>query len=114
MRIMQLPDGGINLLAQGIAKAHVEEIISDDEVIMDGGLATEVLKDLFGYDGESEDFDTVGGLVMNHLGRLPQVGDEIETGRLKMRVVSMAGRRIRRLRVTRIPGERDESDEPRE
>lgn len=33
MRIMQLPEGGIKLLAQGIAKAHVEEIISDDETL---------------------------------------------------------------------------------
>ena len=88
------------------------EVISDDEVIMDGGLATAVLKDLFGFDAESEDFDTVGGFVMNRLGRLPQVGDELEAGRLRLRVVSMAGRRIRRLRVTRTErGDEDERDE---
>ncbi|MBD3272772.1 endopeptidase La [Candidatus Dependentiae bacterium] len=31
MRTMQLPDGGIKILAQGIVKASVEEIIQDDE-----------------------------------------------------------------------------------
>ncbi len=31
MRVMQLPDGGIKILAQGVAKAPVEEILSDNE-----------------------------------------------------------------------------------
>jgi CBS domain containing-hemolysin-like protein len=89
------------------------EVISDDEVIMDGRLDTDILKDLFGYDAESEDFDTVGGLVMNRLGRLPQVGDEVATEKLRLRVVSMAGRRIKRLRVTRVHHQHPEDADER-
>jgi CBS domain containing-hemolysin-like protein len=87
------------------------EVISSDEVVLDGSVATDALHDLFEYDVESEDFDTVGGFVMNALGRLPNVGDEVTVDRLNFRVLSMAGRRIRRLRVLRLPEGADHRDE---
>ncbi|MFH0898570.1 MAG: LON peptidase substrate-binding domain-containing protein, partial [bacterium] len=31
MRVMQLPEGGIKILTQGVVKGHVEEILSDNE-----------------------------------------------------------------------------------
>jgi CBS domain containing-hemolysin-like protein len=77
------------------------EIISDDEVVLDAGTTTDVLKELFDYEIESDDFDTVGGFVIHQLGRLPSVGDEVEVDGLSLRVLSMSGRRIRRLRVAR-------------
>ncbi len=77
------------------------EVISDDEVVLDAGTTTDVLKDLFDYEIESDDFDTVGGFVIHQLGRLPSVGDEVEVDGLTLRVLSMSGRRIRRLRVAR-------------
>ncbi|MCL4241017.1 MAG: hemolysin family protein [Dehalococcoidia bacterium] len=77
------------------------EIISDDEVVLDAGASTDILKELFGYEVESEDFDTVGGFLIHQLGRLPAVGDEVEADGLTLRVLSMAGRRVRRLRVAR-------------
>jgi len=80
------------------------EIISEDEVVLDAGASTDVLKDLFGYEVESEDFDTVGGFLIHRLGRLPAVGDEVAADGLTLRVLSMAGRRVRRLRVARQPG----------
>ncbi len=78
------------------------EVISEDEVVLDAGTTTDVLKELFDYEIESEDFDTVGGFVINQLGRLPSVGDEVEVDGLNLRVLSMSGRRVRRLRVARI------------
>ena len=77
------------------------EIISENEVVLDAGTTTDVLKDLFDYEIESDDFDTVGGFVINQLGRLPSVGDEVEVDGITLRVLSMSGRRIRRLRVAR-------------
>ncbi len=82
------------------AAAKVERI-SDDEVILDASMPVDVMKELFDYDLESEDFDTVGGLVIHRLGRLPSVGDEVRIDGLRATVLSMTGRRIRRLRVAR-------------
>jgi CBS domain containing-hemolysin-like protein len=77
------------------------EIVSEDEVVLDAGVSTNILDDLFSVKVESEDFDTVGGLVIHELGRLPSVGDEATVDGLKLRVLSMSGRRLRRLRVVR-------------
>lgn len=33
MRVMQLPEGGIKILTQGICRAHIEEIISDQDFL---------------------------------------------------------------------------------
>ena len=82
------------------ARAPVE-MISEHEVVIDAGADTEALQELFGVNVESEDYETVGGLVIHELGRLPSVGDEICVEGLKLRVLSMAGRRIRRLRIER-------------
>ena len=77
------------------------EIVSEDEVVLDAGVSTNILDDLFSVKVDSEDFDTVGGLVIHELGRLPSVGDEASVDGLKLRVISMSGRRLRRLRVVR-------------
>lgn len=44
-------------------------------------------------------YETLGGLVMAQLGRVPRVGDEIEVGDVLLTVGRMEGRRIDRLRV---------------
>ncbi|MGE5594885.1 MAG: hemolysin family protein, partial [Hyphomicrobiales bacterium] len=83
------------------------EVISPDEVVLDAGVTTDVLRDLFDYEVDSEDFDTVGGFVIHHLGRLPTVGDEVRVDGLNLRVLSMSGRRVRRLRIERVHHDRE-------
>ena len=87
------------------------EVLSPDEALVSGGAPTETLKDLFGFELDSEDYDTVGGFVMHRLGRLPSVGDEVEAGGLRLRVVSMLGRRVGRLRIEREHEGDEDSDE---
>jgi CBS domain containing-hemolysin-like protein len=77
------------------------EVISPDEVVLDASTSTDALRELFGVEVESEDFDTIGGFLIHHLGRLPAVGDEVEVDGLTLRVLSMSGRRVRRLRISR-------------
>ncbi len=48
-------------------------------------------------------FETLGGLVMDALGRVPEQGDVVEAGGVRLRVDHMAGRRVDRLRVERLP-----------
>ncbi|MCL6643694.1 MAG: hemolysin family protein [Dehalococcoidia bacterium] len=77
------------------------EVISPGEVVLDASTSTDALRELFGVEVESEDFDTIGGFLIHHLGRLPAVGDEVEVDGLTLRVLSMSGRRVRRLRISR-------------
>jgi len=50
---------------------------------------------------ESDDYDTASGYVMTELGRVPEVGDEVELDTGIIRVSLMDGRRIDRLRFIR-------------
>jgi len=49
----------------------------------------------------SRDYVTIGGFVMARLGRIPQPGDKVEFGDIKLTVLSMHGRRLETLRVER-------------
>ena len=50
---------------------------------------------------DTGEFDTVGGLVIHRLGRLPKRGDSVEAGGWRFEVVSADRRRVKRLRVRR-------------
>ncbi|MFE7507248.1 hemolysin family protein [Promicromonospora sp. NPDC057488] len=61
---------------------------------------------------EGAAYETLGGLVMAELGRMPAVGDEVTVGRtglhgpharVSLRVEAMDGRRVERLRVRPVP-----------
>ena len=84
------------------------EIISEDEVVLDASAPTDVLRELFDYEVESEDFETVGGFLIHELGRVPVVGDEVTVDGITLRVLSMSGRRVRRMRVARTRQEEPE------
>jgi len=73
--------------------------VSETEAILDARVSIDALQELFGIQVEEGDFDTVGGFVFNHLGKMPSVGEEIEVDGLVVRVLSVSGRRIKRLRV---------------
>ncbi len=53
----------------------------------------------FGTDFSDEEFDTIGGLVMNHLGRLPRRGETFAFGGLEFKVLRADRRRLEMLRV---------------
>ena len=56
----------------------------------------------FGTDFSDEDFDTVGGLVLSHLGRLPKRGEQFRIGDLSIKVVRADSRRLHALLVEKV------------
>ncbi len=66
-----------------------------------------------GYTAPEGDYDTLGGLVLTELGRIPDEGDEVELpdvdssgdsrGKWIARVTGMDGRRIDRVTITPVP-----------
>jgi CBS domain containing-hemolysin-like protein len=51
---------------------------------------------------EGTDYETVAGLILQLLGRLPDVGDEVTVPGARLRVERLDGRRIDRIRLTPI------------
>jgi putative hemolysin len=72
---------------------------------VDGRVSLHDLEDLLDFDRddlESEDVESVGGLIADHLGRMPEVGDVAADGPLRFEVRKMDGYRVALARVALI------------
>lgn len=76
--------------------------------IIDGKLHVEELEELWQLELPEGDYDTVGGLVMDQLGRPPQTGDKVEVSNAALIVLSMIGHRPHKLKVIRRVSENGE------
>lgn len=75
--------------------------VDEREFLMDARTSIEDLNDLLNVGVESDGFDTVGGFVYHHLGKIPTSGDTFEYKDLRIEVVSTVGRRLKTLRFVR-------------
>ncbi|MBL8472749.1 MAG: CBS domain-containing protein [Rhodocyclaceae bacterium] len=56
----------------------------------------------FGTDFSRDEFETVGGMVIHHLGRLPKRGEVLNIGDLRLQVLRADSRRVHTLLVDRL------------
>jgi putative hemolysin len=89
--------------------------ISDTEYIIDAGMDLDDLNDMLDIDLDAEETDTLGGFIYMSLGRVPIVGDLVDTEEVSLHVRSIDGRRIRNVALTlkQLPVERDENNKER-
>ena len=83
--------------------------LSDDQARIDGRAPVEDLGELFDVDlaglEDSEEYDTVGGLIYHRIGGVPRPGDQVrlEEQGLTLTVESTDGRRVGKVLVVRAP-----------
>jgi putative hemolysin len=70
---------------------------------LDGRAHLELLDELFGVEIEDAGYETVAGLVFSALGRVPKPGETVDWEGLRFTVEEVASRRIKTLRVERLP-----------
>ena len=68
-------------------------------VLVDGRLSIEDFEEYFDIVVEREKFDTVGGYVVEHLGRVPAAGERVKIDSQEILVVAADQRAIRQLRI---------------
>lgn len=78
-----------------------------DEYTVDASIDLDDFNDLLDVDLPTEDNDTLGGHIYTHFGRVPLVNEVIELDDLFMRVLSVDGRRIRKVHVIRKHSDED-------
>jgi len=76
------------------------ETLVGGDVRVHGRMPVDQLNHLVGADLPEGDWDTVGGLIFDNLGRVPEVGEGIESGGVRLVVERMEGRRITRVGLT--------------
>jgi CBS domain containing-hemolysin-like protein len=81
---------------------------ADGAYLIAGSAHVETLAELFGVELDEEAaYDSVAGLVLEQLGRLPRPGERIQVKGLEVEVLEVERRRLKRLRVRPAPqGER--------
>jgi CBS domain containing-hemolysin-like protein len=84
-----------------IEEAMIEEV-SDREALFDARVSIRDVNDTLDLDIEDEDFDTLGGLLYHELGKVPNVGDEVRVDGAIVTVLTTTGRRVRKVRVTKV------------
>lgn len=73
--------------------------ISDSVIEVRGDLLIAELNQHFGLEFGEEQSDTIGGLIMDRLGRVPQEQDELTVGDLYIRVMAMDGHAVGQARI---------------
>jgi magnesium and cobalt transporter len=83
-------DSGIYTLADGSHRVAGDATIS-------------AVNDAFGVQLPEDGFETIGGLVADHVGRVPRRGETVDLGGLRLSVMLARGGAVRWFRVARAP-----------
>ncbi|EKY25052.1 hypothetical protein HMPREF0216_02608 [Clostridium celatum DSM 1785] len=75
------------------------EVVKEDEYIVDGSARLDDISDLIGVNMESEEFDSVGGLIIGELGRFPDNKEEVNLNNIRFVVEEIDKNRIRKVRI---------------
>ncbi|NHN43242.1 HlyC/CorC family transporter [Halorubellus sp. JP-L1] len=90
------------------------------EYDVDAGVPLSTVNETLDAEFESDEFETIGGLVLDRLSRGAETGDEVEAAGHRIEVTAVDGTRISTLHVERLDdedgedGARDDADGPRD
>ncbi len=73
--------------------------IAADEYLVNGSTKLDDLNDRLGLSLKSEDYDSIGGLVIGRLDHLPEEGEEVNYENLHLKVEKMDKNRIEKVRI---------------
>lgn len=85
--------------------------IGDNEYIVEGSINLDDFNDELGTDIDSEDYESLGGLIIEHLDRLPNKGDSVKISNCKLTVIKMDEKRIDLVKVQIDPEVEKTEDE---
>jgi putative hemolysin len=81
------------------AETVVEE--GNGTFVFSGKVSVDEVGDRLGVQIEREGFETLGGYLLSHLGRMPYLGETFQVGDLAVEVLEVERRRITKVRVRR-------------
>lgn len=86
---------------------EIFKAISETEYRADGLIKLGDLNDLLESDFSSEDYDSLGGYIMEKLDRLPEEGDTITAEGFELKVEALDKNRIQTVLIRRLPEEKE-------
>jgi CBS domain containing-hemolysin-like protein len=84
-------------------EALTEQQISENEYLFSARIDIDYLNETYGFDlTESDSYDTLAGLILAQLERLPAEGDEVQVNQYKLIIEKMSERRIETIRFYHV------------
>jgi len=77
------------------------QMVGEHEALVDGRLAVDEVAQAFAVELPEGEFDSMGGLVLGQLGRLPSQGERLQVGELELTVLRVSRHRVQKIRVRR-------------
>lgn len=74
-------------------------VIKEDEYVVDGSTKISDVNEMIGTKLESDEFDSIGGFIIGHLGRLPEENEVVEVEAAKFCIESIDKNRIKKIRI---------------
>ena len=75
------------------------EVIKENEYVVDGSARLHDISELLGVDIDSEEFDSVGGLMIDALGRMPEEKEEVVSNDITFIAEEIDKNRIKKVRL---------------
>jgi CBS domain containing-hemolysin-like protein len=75
------------------------QFISPNEVVLDGRVSVDDVNELLKLNISADNYDSIGGFVLNQLGATPKVGATLKLGNADLRVEAVQGTRIKKVRI---------------
>ncbi|MDO8636834.1 MAG: hemolysin family protein [Dehalococcoidia bacterium] len=69
---------------------------------VDGGMTIDAANEELGLTLPKGNYETLAGFILNHLGHIPHVGEQIKQDKLKIVITHMKGLKIDKVRITRV------------
>ena len=92
------------------AEEHVVRKIRDNQYIVEGSINLDDFNEQLETDIDSENYESLGGLIIEHLERLPKKGDSVTIDNCKLTVIKMDDKRIESVKVTIIAPSNEDSE----
>ncbi len=98
-----------DVLEEIVGEIHDEYDIEEPDIVVEnpetylvnGDTDIETLEELLQTELSDENFQTIGGLINQHLGRLPKKGDHLQLGELLLEILDVDEKSVKKVRIKR-------------
>ena len=88
---------------EGASPEEEFEAIDENTFQVDGGMSMDEVREQLGISLSEGDFETIAGFVLDRLGHIPTVGEQLDYGNVKIEITEMRNLKIETIKRTRRP-----------
>ncbi len=80
----------------------IEKDLGNNEFVFSGRLELDYINETYDLNLDDEEYNTLSGLIVMTLGKIPKAGDEFEMGNYKFKILKVSKKKIELVKITKI------------